>query len=227
MTLTISRNYDGYGSGMISPDGTMLYINIAKNASSFMNDTLHHNGWTSCRHGHDTVNYDNVQQMLIILRDPVDRWISGVAQYLLTKILNSVGSNTYLDTDAAGEIEDSYLPASSFIIAYNLLAERLIFDNLDLLDDHVWLQHDFFREILPDVPRRYIVLPCDLDQELGVFGISKFAGADRNSSVTNQDKQQLKTFFRQRLDTRPTLLRKVKLTYAQDYELIRHAIPNL
>lgn len=29
------------------------------------------------------------------------------------------------------------------------------------------------------------------------------------------------------LDTRPTLLRKVKLTYAQDYELIRHAIPNL
>lgn len=188
-----------------------------------MADILSRQGWQIARYGHDSRDYSDVQELIVVLRDPVDRWTSGVAQYLVTKILNPIGYNTFLDDTAEHSIEDYPLSAASFIIAYNALVERFIFDNLDQLDDHVWLQAEFFDYILPDVPRKYVVMSEDFEHNLNNIGIDTFADADRNFSGDDPDKAILKHFFQQRLDIRPTLLTKVKMTYARDYDLIRYA----
>ena len=190
-----------------------------------MADILKRQGWHIARHGYDNIDYSSVKELLIVLRDPVDRWTSGVAQYLVGRILNSVGYNTFLDGDAGDTVEDQALSASAFIISYNALIERFIFDNLDLLDDHVWVQAEFFEWILPQVPRRYVVMSENFESDLLALGIQTFADGDRNFSGDDMDKAMLKHFFQQRLDLRPTLMKKVKMTYARDYELIRNAHP--
>ena len=225
MSDSLTRNYDGYGSGFLCPDNRRFYINISKNASSFMADILSRQGWTAVRYGYDNCDYDRVQEMIVILREPVDRWTSGVAQYLVTKILNYTGPNSYIDKQGPNEPEDYPLSASAFIIAYSPLIERFVFDNLDLLDDHVWPQAEFFQYILPHVTRRYVVMSAAFEQNLRDIDIQVFADGDRNFSGNDPDKSMLKHFFQQRLAEKPTLLKKVKMTYAKDYELIRNAHP--
>jgi hypothetical protein len=223
MSFIITRNYDGYGSGFLNPDSTLFHINISKNASSYMADVLPRQGWTACCYGQDTCNYANVKKMVVILRDPVDRWISGVSQYLVTKILNYIGTNTYIDERENENLQDRYLSATSFLIAYSPLIERFIFDKLDLLDDHVWAQHEFFKNILPQVPRHYIVMNQDFNKNLQALGIVDFPDADRNDSNNDNDKAILKSFFRGRLENNPSLLNRVRRTYARDYQLIESA----
>lgn len=220
MSYTLTRNYDGYGSGFLSPDGRCFYVNISKNASSYMADTLSRQGWTSCRYGHDNCDYSQVEKLLIVLRDPVDRWCSGVAQYLVTKILNFIGVNSYFDSENAYDVTDEALSAASFIVAYSPLMERFIFDNLDLLDDHVWQQHEFYKHIMPEIPRHYVVISKTFEQQLQDFGISIFDDADRNDSDNNADKSILKWFFQQRLQNKPSLLHRVQHTYQRDQDII-------
>jgi len=214
MSYTITRNYDGYGSGFLSPGNQYFYVNISKNASSYMVDTLTRQGWTAARFGYDDCDYRAVKKLLIVLRDPVDRWCSGVSQYLVTKILNYIGPNTYHNSDYCDTINDEPITAS--------LIERFIFDNLDMLDDHVWAQHEFYENILPNVPRCYIVLDKNFKRNLNVFGIETFDDADRNDSRHHRDKAILTDFFRRRLEHNPSLLDRVKLTYARDYEIIKN-----
>jgi hypothetical protein len=223
MTYTFTRNYDGYGGGLLSPDCRRFYVNISKNASSYMVDTLSRQGWTAATYGRDDCSWHQVNEVLVVLRDPMDRWCSGVAQYLMTRILNNVGYQTHLDTEHEYRIEDMPLSASAFLISYNNLIERFIFDNLDLLDDHVWAQHEFFRDIMPDVPRRYLIMSEEFEDNLRSAGIQTFPNADRNSSDDNIDMSILKNFFRNKLDTRPDLMKLIQATYARDYGLITNA----
>jgi len=54
------------------------YIHVPKNASSFIKGVLIGSGgfW------HHSETLVNSGENLVILRDPIDRWCSGVAQYL-------------------------------------------------------------------------------------------------------------------------------------------------
>jgi hypothetical protein len=223
MVYTLTRNYEGYGGGLLSPDCRRFYVNISKNASSYMADILSRQGWSAAVHGRDHCAWHEVTELVIVLRDPVDRWCSGVAQYLMTRILNSVGYQSHLDAEAEYRVEDMPLSASAFLIAYNTIIERFIFDNLDLLDDHVWAQHEFFQHIMPRVPRRYIIVDHKFEQNLQAAGIQTFADADRNSSDSNMDQSMLKHYFQRKLESRADLMRLVRTTYARDYELIDNA----
>jgi hypothetical protein len=220
MTYTLTRNYSGYGGGLLSPDCRRFYVNISKNASSYMVDTLSRQGWTAAVYGKNDCSWDQIEKMLIILREPVDRWCSGVAQYLMTRILNSVGYQSHFDDESVYRTEDMPLSAPAFLAAYNNIIERFIFDNLDLLDDHVWQQHEFFRNILPDVDKHYIVIDDNLDQKLQAWGLQTFSDADRNSSSQSLDQSVLKEFFQKKLNSRPDLMKMVRNTYARDYEII-------
>ena len=224
---TLTRNYDGYGGGHLSPGCQYFLINISKNASSYVTAVLKHNGWTAGTVG-DGCDWHCVKKMIVILRDPVDRWCSGVAQYLYTKILNPVGPSTYIYDGMADCFEDNGISADAFLVAYSPLLERFIFNNLDLLDDHVWMQQDFFRDLLPTVPRHYIMMGDDVNQGLTDLGL-EIPCVDRkdfNASEDNADKKLLKNFFQNRLQKKPSLLHKVKMSYAPDYELIRSIWPD-
>lgn len=223
MTFTITRNYQGRNGGLLSPDNQRFYVNISKNASSYMSDILWRQGWTAAVYDSEDQDWNRVTELVIVLRDPVDRWCSGVAQYLMTRILNNIGYQTYLDSESAHDIEDTPLSAAAFIVAYNCIIERFIFDNLDLLDDHVWAQHEFFQHIMPTVPRRYIVMSERFEQNILNAGIKIFPDADRHSCDDNMDQSMLKNFFRRRLESKPNLMQLVATTYARDYEIIRNA----
>ena len=67
---------------MVSPGLTHAWINIPKNCSSFVQKVLDDNGWTMC-HTDDLVDgilLAHTIKKIVVLRDPLERWISGFAQ---------------------------------------------------------------------------------------------------------------------------------------------------
>lgn len=67
-----------YGECMTHPDSDLMYVHIPKNASSWTKPNLKDFGWEFYNYHTDRLN----KQAMVVLRDPVDRWLSGIAEYL-------------------------------------------------------------------------------------------------------------------------------------------------
>lgn len=188
------------GGGMLSPDKEYFYLNIPKNASTFTTNLLKDNGWT-----HWNLTNGTYKNVIIVLRDPIDRWVSGVSTYLCSYVL---GENYGSD---------------HFVADYNEAVERLLFDTI-VFDDHTAPQTIFINEIPNIVKRLYITL----DHKTLVDSISTMTGhllnvtdgLDDNSKETNYDNNQLSNFIRGRLT--PSLEQKLKNAYADDYRLLQN-----
>jgi len=209
-----ARGY-GYGSGILSPDHDHFLLNIPKNASSYVLDWANRHGWTS-----SVVDQHNtIKEMIVCIRDPVQRWVSGVGQYLTSYVLNVTGAYSW---ETGPGPDDQQMSADEFVDNYNSVAERLLFDNLSRLDDHVWPQIEFFENLMPSVPRKFFYIDQDFDQRIGKYlGFSPISNLDRNRADTNPDTYKIQTFIRHRLNTRPELEQRVRKAYARDYELIK------
>ena len=208
----------GFGSGMLSTDCLKFAVSIPKNASSFMVDWTGRHGWTSAIVG-DDCDWHRVQQVIVLLRDPLSRWVSGITQYLSGHVLNV--SNAYTSDLGPGP-EDQQMSADDFIKNYNSVVERLIFDQLDELDDHVWPQTRFLN-ILPTVPRKHFVINNKLTQQLSqYFGFEIANDLDINQGSADSEVEKLQRFFQLRLNTRPDLIERVKYRYQQDYQYIKN-----
>lgn len=215
------RKY-GYLSGLINPNKTKFILNIPKNASSYVQVWAKEYNWvpSSLANG----QWQDVDQISIILRDPVERWVSGIAQYLKSYVLCPVGPNGPIMPNSpwAQHPSNAALSGQKFIELYNLLTERLIFDNVYRFDDHVWPQHAFFQDLRPDVERKYFFLDQTFDKKFATHhGLLPSVGVDRNEGSADADTKQLQDFFRNILNTRPDLLERVKLAYKEDYDLIK------
>ena len=210
----------GFGSGMLSVDCSQFALSIPKNASSFMVDWTGRHGWTSAIVG-DDCDWHRVQQVIVLLRDPLSRWVSGITQYLSGHVLNV--SNAYTSDLGPGP-EDQQMSADDFIKNYNSVVERLIFDQLDELDDHVWPQTRFLN-ILPTVPRKHFVINNKLTQQLSqYFGFEIANDLDINQGSADSEVEKLQRFFQLRLNTRPDLIERVKYRYQQDYQYIENYV---
>ena len=211
-----SRGY-GYGSGVLSPTRNQFLVNIPKNASSYMLDWANRYGWIGAVI--DNANSGQIQEMIVCVRDPLQRWISGVGQYLTGYVLNVTGAYSW---ETGPGPDDQQISGDDFIADYNQVVERLLFDNLARLDDHVWPQIEFFENLLPTVPRKFFYIDQDFDQHISKYlGFSLIHNLDRNRSDTNPDTHKIQTFIRHRLNTRPELEQRVIKAYARDYELIK------
>ena len=201
---------------MLSPDHARFLLNIPKNASSYLSSWGMTLGWsaTSCKN-----LPADVQEMCVILRDPVDRWISGVAQYVNGYILHVQAH------DARRGVLDQYVTADTFIQSYNMIVERLIFDQINRLDDHVWPQSELCADVCVGMPRRYIMMDPAFDQNISqYFGAEPMPDLYRNSGSDNPDQQALQEFLRDRLVKRPELRERVIKAYASDYDFIERAM---
>lgn len=213
----------GYGefSGLLSPSKTKFIINIPKNASSYVHDWAQQYGWSTTSLIND--DWNTVNQITVILRDPVERWISGMAQYLKTYVLCPVGKNgpIYPDSPWATHVENNALSAQQFIDLYNMSTERLIFDNVYRFDDHVWPQYAFFQNLRPYAERKYFMLDKNFDKNFAPYiGGPADPNADLNQGSADTDIKILQTFLKNLLDSRPNLHNRVKDAYKEDYALI-------
>jgi len=206
----------GWGSGMTDPAGERFIINIPKNASSYIHDWAKQQGWRTTTADNET----QVKEMIVILRDPVDRWISGIAQYIVTYVLNVYGFNGPVYPDEPITDHDRAISAQEFLEFYNPAVERLIFDVLSRFDDHVWPQNEIIDGVLTGVPKKFFCMD-DID-----IGLCKYLGWStsheiaRNSGRSNDDTRMLQEFFYHRLySARPELLDRVKKHYHKDYQL--------
>jgi hypothetical protein len=206
----------GYGTGHLDSDCSRFLVSIPKNASSYLLSWARQNGWFA-----DQASDFNqcIQEIIVVLRDPEERWISGFAQYVSGNILHAKG---FYSTNTGPGKNFQYMSAQKFIEDYNPLTERLIFDNLELFDDHVWPQQTFFKELLPTVPRKYFYISDDLDKQLQEYLGFKNPNQDldRNDSNNDLDKKIIKQFIRDRLNQITELRAMIAKSYAADYQLI-------
>lgn len=209
------------GSGLLSPDGSRFVLHIAKNASSFMLDLVSRQGWTACIV--DQTNH-NIKQVIVVLRDPVQRWISGVSQYIQTRILSTVGPNGPIFDPSEATVHDYSMTAEDFINQYTDATERLLFDRLERLDDHVWPQSEYLEGVLIAVPRTYIYMNDTFEQQVSkVLNMEITPDLDYHRGADHANIACLQEFFRSKISQRPDLLRRITNTYQQDYKLIEKA----
>jgi hypothetical protein len=188
------------GGGLTSSTGT-FYLNIPKNASTYLTNILRANGWENC------ILNDRgpaIAGAIVVLRDPVERWISGFATYASSWLLGyGYGSDHW--------VQD-----------YNRLAERIIFDNLEF-DDHTTPQVDYIAQLPSNLPIKYFVL----NQATIVNDIAQYTGldiqvteVDGNVSGNNYDQRQITQFMRDRITKNPELTDKIIGHYKRDFDLI-------
>lgn len=186
------------GGGLLSPTG-IFYLNIPKNASTFLTNVLVDNGWI-----HHVLGDGGqlIKECMVVLRDPIERWISGFSTYTSSSILNA------------------HYGSDSFVQDYNTLTERLIFDNL-AFDDHTAPQARYITQ-LPSKPVTYFKLTNNLIPQ-----ISRFTGkelvvnnVDDNVSENNYDQKQISKFMRDRVNNDLELKAKIIERYKSDFNLI-------
>lgn len=177
--------------------------------------TDHWHVHTLANHQHDA----DLKEMIVVLRDPVQRWISGFAQYACGWVINASG---FFDTTTGPGPEFQRKTGREFVENYNWVAERLIFDNLETFDDHVWPQTAFLQNLLPDVPRRYFLLDRDFERKFAQYLDLPVPSPnlDRNVGDSDPEMRQIQQFLRLRINQVPELLEAIRRAYHQDYDMI-------
>jgi len=210
-----------HGSGLLSPDAKQFIVNIPKNASSYICNWASEHNWKAAEIL-ENPRCDRVQEVIVVLRDPVNRWVSGIGQYLTSYVLNVTGA--FSELTGPGPY-DQQLSGDEFITNYNPVTERLIFDNLNRHDDHVWPQIEFFENLLPNLPRRYFYIDKDFDNKFAEYLQFKHINGLYSNSVTDYpDTEKVQQFIKGRLNIRPELKQRIIDAYARDYKLIETVI---
>jgi hypothetical protein len=185
-------------------DFSFMFIPIEKNASKVIRSALVPNGFNEYNF-HELEKY-NVPS-IIILRDPITRWISGLVEYLLL---------VYLDTT------QSLNNMTRHNITPDIAFEQIAFDS------HTFPQSWFLKGL---DSRRDFIWFDDREKSQFVQTVSKYFS---QKGITNSwkyedfldpdkdivQKQQLTQQYTDLLQNNSDLLQKVKNFYAQDYALI-------
>ena len=119
---------------LINTAGTHKIALIPKNASTWLKKNLVDNGWQQC--SNDAMHMST----LVLLRDPIDRWFSGVVQYLARNFptvqhhtINSDFIKLIFD-----QIELDEHTQSQFVFLNNIDLDNTTF---------VWIDHNFNNNI--------------------------------------------------------------------------------
>jgi hypothetical protein len=219
--------------GWRHPDKNYLsfYCMIPKNASSWISSVLRHNGWIEG--GYDTFPKPRIDELIVILRDPVDRWVAGIAQYLLGYILNSHWfdrgrwEHGYPGQYIPGKLnyEGPFISGQEFIAQFNGVVERLLFEQIAFddhtqeqswyvnyfeADSHTWfyINKDFEKTFLYNYKPLNLTMPTDLDY---------------NRGSDNEHIKAITDFLHDRLKKYPYLRNAIERYYRQDYQMIEKA----
>lgn len=195
-----------YGGGQISPDHLRFIVFVPKNASSTLGEWTHQHGWSAALVGSNDVNWTEVKEMIVVMRDPQERWISGMIQYLKSYIIQSG--------------QDAHISSEKFVALYNDLTESLIMDMMCRFDDHVWPQHEYFQDLLPDVPRKFFLFGPGLTKEISQHVSIPDTELRVNQGDPNHDSATVKGFLQERLRRNSKMVERLREVYKEDYSII-------
>lgn len=184
-----------YGECMSKSDTDLMYVHIPKNASSWTKPNLQDFKWEFYNYHTDHLD----KHAIVVLRDPVDRWVSGIAEYLAL-----------------------YHP--DFIL-HNLEGLALIFDRI-CFDDHTERQVNFIHGLDTD---RCTFFRCDsyYREDFSTF-LDEHGMPNRYHKYEPQHVSELspvrskfKNIFLKEIQN-PKYLKAVKDYFAADYNLINN-----
>ena len=192
----------GFVPGGMFVKDNLVYIPIPKNSSSYIGQLLLKNNWNI---GNFLTTDLTNKQLIILLRDPIDRWISGIAEYLCSSLLKN------------GRTSDD------IIKNWNGIVQDLVFDQV-IFDDHTEKQVYFIQSIprencvffnsakQPEQAVKQYLTTYDVDLNIDIV-------IDRNQTQGNKYKEPLVNFLRDQLAQNPSLTNKLMNTYREDYTL--------
>ena len=185
-----------YGECMSKADIDLMYVYIPKNASSWTKPNLKDWGWEFYNYHTDNLN----KTAIVVLRDPVERWLSGIAEYftLYHSNINAPDNITEL---------------------VSIIFDRITFD------DHTEKQVKFIQGLDTD---QCIFLWCDDIYRANFSKLISEKISDnkydryeyQHVSENDRDRKYFKGIFKELLDTEPKYLERVKQHFALDYKLI-------
>lgn len=201
---------------MISPGLTHAWINVPKNASSFCQKVFSGNGWTKC-YTDDLVDgmlSCHTIKKIIVLRDPVERWVSGFTQAMYnngtTNIDMMLASDDCLKIIAMNPVFDDHTEHQARFIGpvatnvqYIKMQDRTIGSDGQISDPN-----KFFRELA-----EYVT---------STGGVSNFHRWDKPIHAAEDNKTKLILYrkIRQTVIDNPAFKQSLMRTYAADYELL-------
>ena len=185
-----------YGECMSRKDIDLMYVYIPKNASSWTKPNLKDWDWEFFNYHTDNLN----KHALVVLRDPIDRWISGIAEYLA--LYHSNMQLPFYET------------------------ERLIFDRI-CFDDHTEKQVKFLHGLFTD---NCTFMMCDENYRANFSSfVTKKLGDNKYYNYAYQhvselcpNRSRFTRIFKKLLQTNPKYLEAIQNHFRQDYELIKN-----
>lgn len=184
-----------FGECMSKPDTDLMYVNIPKNASSWTKPNLKDWGWEFYNYHTDNLYHKHA---IVVLRDPVERWLSGIAEYMFLH---------------HSKIDVSHLSKPFF----DLVFDRIAFD------DHTDSQVLFLEGL-----KNCTFFLCNENYKSNFSKFLKENNMQNsyqhyeNQHVTASDplRQKFKDIFKLALDKNQEYQKKVKWYFEKDYTLI-------
>lgn len=185
-----------FGECWSHPNIDLMYVNIPKNATSWTKVALISHQWECYNYHLDNLYH---KKPLVVLRDPIDRWVSGIAEFFYLY-------HRDLSTDS-----------------FNSTVCDIIFDKV-AFDDHTERQTYFLEGLDPEncvyfmFDNNYQPL---FSQFLSGHGISNTFTDIEKKHVSDLEpvRRNFKKFFKDKL-TEPNYLNQIKSYFEPDYQLI-------
>jgi hypothetical protein len=225
------QNFDHGGYWHPATDHLSFYCLIPKNASSWVSSVLKHNGWTQGVLDH--CPNQHINELIVILRDPVDRWVAGIAQYFSSYILHSHWfdrehwSQGYHGNYIHGKsnFEGNFITGNEFVKNYNEVVERLLFEQI-AFDDHTQEQSWFVNHFKADTHTWFYV-----NDEFEQTFLHNFRSMnltvppvpDYNRGNDNTHVKIITEFLHERIRKNPYLRNAIERYYRNDYKMIEDA----
>ena len=201
-----------FGDGMFSPDKKYFYLSISKNSSSSIKNNLLNLGWEF-----SNIKYHPGIQIIVVLRDPIDRWICGIYEYLLMYHIDTI--------DLLCEPYNYNMwPLIGEKLGLSLLFDRITFD------DHTERQCMFLQNVKFDQCTWLLVndnFSQNFEELLNNIGyVNTFTYSDKENSSGGQKgtlgykKNLFKNLFQYIIDNNTKHATRLKNWFWCDYKLI-------
>lgn len=204
-----------HGDGMLSPDEKWFYLNIPKNSSSSIKKTLTDLEWTFG----DIKDYPDAGK-IIVLRDPISRWISGMSEYLMMYHQDCIDS-------IISPMDFDCMPLLGEKLGLSLLFENMSFD------DHTDRQAAFLIGIdTTTTDCHWFFIDQDFDKKfidfLTTIGYPSAVSYKENSTDSDSyefnKKRKLQDLLKYIIYQKPYLRHKLERWFWPDYALIESKI---